>query len=242
MIAERIVTQLGLDLEYVMKVAVTATHRYKSYEIRKRTGGMRTIHHPSRELKLLQGWLMDSVFVHLPIHKAAFAYRRGVSIRNNAAVHVSQNYLLKIDFKDFFPSIKETDISRILESKSLARAGVELSAQDLHFIRRIVCREGALTIGAPSSPILSNAVMYEFDVYWSGESEGINVRYSRYADDVYFSTDRPGVLSDILERVRADLVLRQSPKLTINDAKTVFTSRKRRRLVTGLILTSDKQV
>ncbi len=90
--------------------------------------------------------------------------------------------------------------------------------------------------------ILSNAVMYDFDDYWYGESEAINVRYSRYADDLYFSTDQPRVLSGVLDRVRTDLGPRLSPKLTINDTKTVFTSRKRRRLITGLILTADKRV
>src|SRR5260370_12036764 len=242
MIAERIGAQLGLDLEYVEKVALTASYRYKSYTIPKRTGGMRTIHHPSRELKLLQGWLVDSVLSRLPVHKAALAYRNGISIRNHAAVHVGQNYLLKIDFKDFFPSIAEADITRILRHESLRRAGLELTAQDLQFVGRIVCRKVFLTIGAHSSPIIYNAVLFDFDDHWYEESERINVKYSRYADDLYFSTDRRGILSGVLDRVRADLAHRPSPRLTINDTKTVFTSRKRSRLVTGLILTSDKRI
>jgi retron-type reverse transcriptase len=242
MIAERIALELGLDLEYVTKVAATASHRYKSYTIPKRTGGTRTIHHPSRELKLFQGWLIDNILDRLPVHEAASAYRNGASIRKHAALHVGQNYLLKVDFENFFPSITQSDVAHLLGKGVLDKVGLELTIRDMEFVRRIVCRNGFLTIGAPSSPILSNAVMYDFDNYWYRETEGVNVRYSRYADDLYFSTNQRGVLSDLLQRLRIDIRRRSSPKLSINDAKTAFTSRKRKRLVTGLVLTADKRI
>lgn len=242
MIAQRIAQQLGLDSEYVMNLAITASHRYKSYAIPKRTGGMRTIHHPSRELKLLQGWLVDNVLNHLPVHGAASAYRKGANVRKHATIHVAQNYLLKVDFENFFPSITRADIARILRQDSLAKAGLDLTAEDVDFVQRIVCRNGVLTIGAPSSPVVSNLVMYEFDDSWSKETEVIDVRYSRYADDLYFSTNDRGVLSGVLDRLRTDLHRRSSPALRINDAKTVFTSRKRKRLITGLVLTAAKKI
>lgn len=242
MIAERIAAQLSLDTEYVLKVAVTASHRYKSYQIPKRTGGMRTIHHPSRELKLFQGWLVDNVLNRLPVHGAAAAYRKGANVRKHAIIHVTQDYLLRIDFENFFPSITRADVARILTHDSLAKAGIDLTARDVDFVQRIVCRYGVLTIGAPSSPIISNLVMYEFDDRWSRETKAIDVRYSRYADDLYFSTNSRGVLSGVLDRLREDLHGRSSPTLRINDAKTVFTSRKRKRLITGLVLTADKKI
>lgn len=244
MIAERIATELRLDPKYVAKVARTASYRYKTYTIPKRTGGTRTIHHPSRELKLLQGWLVDNLFRHIAVHEAAAAYRKGSSIRRLAAIHVSQNYLLKVDFADFFPSITEADVIRVVAQLQFhsGTSGTNLTGDDLQFVKRIVCRNGALTIGAPSSPTLSNAVMYEFDAYWTEETKLIDVFYSRYADDLFFSTNRPGVLSDLIERLRVDIRSRRSPKLTINESKTVFTSRKRRRLLTGLVLTPDRKI
>ncbi len=241
MILQRMAPETGLVPSYVSLLALTASHRYKTYQIRKASGGFRTIDHPARELKLLQSWLVNNVFRLLPVHQAAFAYREGVSILAHASVHVSQSYMLKVDFRDFFPSVTSEDVIRVL----MANASVfseALSVEDYDLVRRLVCKSGRLTIGAPSSPILSNAVLFEFDSYWAGRCSRDDVKYSRYADDLYFSTNRPHVLSPILTELREDLNRRASPRLVINDAKTAFTSRKRRRLVTGLVLTSDKRV
>jgi hypothetical protein len=107
--------------------------------------------------------MADNLLSRLPIHEAASAYRKGASVHKHAAVHVAQNYLLKVDFQNFFPSITQTDIDRVLRHESPARASLSLTQEDVDFVKRIVCRRGALTIGAPSSPLVSNLVMYEFD-------------------------------------------------------------------------------
>jgi RNA-directed DNA polymerase len=222
-------------------MARTATHRYKTYQIPKASGGLRTIDHPARELKLLQAWLVDNVLAHLPVHPAAFAYRKGRGILNHAQVHAAQNYLLKVDFREFFPSITGRDISALLKTNArLFTPPLDLSDDPL--VRSLACKNDRLTIGAPSSPALSNAVMFDFDTYWAERCGRNEVIYSRYADDLYFSTNRPNVLSTILNELRADLMRRDSPKLYINDAKTAFSSRKRRRLVTGLVLASNREV
>jgi hypothetical protein len=84
-------------------------------------------------------------------------------------------------------------------------------------------------------------MMFKFDSYWTSRC-GSEIVYTRYADDSYFSTNMPNILSAILVELRAYLRGRASPALTINDRKTVFTSRKRKRLVTGLVLTSNREV
>jgi hypothetical protein len=68
------------------------------------------------------------------------------------------------------------------------------------------------------------------------------VTYTRYADDIYLSTRVPNVLSDLLKSVESYLSKQSFPKLRINNDKTVFTSRKRLRKVTGLVLTSDRKI
>ena len=228
---------LGLKPAYIALVAKTASHRYKTYEIRKKTGGLRTINHPARELKLLQSWLMENVFSRFPIHRSATAYKKGASTLLNAALHKNKNYLLKVDFENFFPSITGLDIVRLLHrNRSLTRRTLS-GESDVELVRRIVCREDHLTIGAPSSPTISNLVMFGFDKrQWSYCHER-HIVYSRYADDLYFSTNDHGVLEGLLADLRRYITDRASPVLRINERKTVFTSRKRRRLVTGLVLT-----
>ena len=111
-----------------------------------------------------------------------------------------------------------------------------------------VYRWGRLTIGAPSSPAISNAIMYEFDEFWHAESRRRGCAYSRYAGDLYgtrslyFSTDRPNTLAPILVDLREYIKSMKTPNLRINEEKMIFSSRKRRRLVTGLILTPGGEV
>jgi RNA-directed DNA polymerase len=242
MIVAKIASSLGLSPNYVALVARTASYRYKTYQIRKKTVGFRTINHPARELKLIQRWLVENLLVRLPVHNSATAYKKGANVYRNAAMHRMRNYLLKVDFKDFFPSIKGIDVSLMLRTNSKLLQGLISGPADVEIVRQFVCRAGELTIGAPSSPIISNLVMFGFDEEWSRYCHKKSIVYSRYADDLFFSTNQPNVLQGLLDDLRSNLRGRTSPSLKINEAKTVFTSRKRRRLVTGLVLSSTGEV
>jgi RNA-directed DNA polymerase len=239
MIAAKMAKGVHLKESYVQLVARTASHRYKVYDIPKKTGGTRTIYHPARELKLLQTWLVDTLLSKLPVHAAAAAYKPGSSVKKHANVHRHSKFLLRVDFRNFFPSITGRDVVGVLKKNFDSAGSFFSSPRDYEIVRRIVCRADQLTIGAPSSPVLSNAVMYGFDLDWASRCRTRSVAYTRYADDLYFSTNRPNILTPLLEELRSDLRHRKSPVLQINDEKTVFTSRKRRRLVTGVVITPE---
>lgn len=241
MILDDIAKSSGMERAYLAKIARSANFRYKTYTIPKRTGGTRTIDHPSKELKFLQTWLVGNLFHHLPVHDSVYSYREGVGVRQHANKHRRQNYLLRVDFANFFPSISAEDIKRLLR-KNQTNLPIYLSDKDYEVITSIACKDGHLTIGAPSSPILSNAVMYEFDVRWSSYCHSLGVVYSRYADDLYLSTNRPNVLTSILAGLHKSLSKQRWPQLRINEKKTTFTSRKRRRIVTGLVLSSENKI
>lgn len=241
MIIARIARSAGLDANFLARIAKTASHQYKTYSIPKKTGGMRVIAHPSKELKFLQRWLVDNLFTHLPVHDSVYSYRDGVGIRDHALVHARQNYLLRVDFSNFFPSIKASDIARLL-NENRERFPFRLNNQDIEIVCAIVCKNGQLTIGAPSSPILSNAVLYSVDKYWTTRCKRNDIAYSRYADDLYFSTREPNVLKGMFAEFQKYLGNLESPRLQINRDKTVFTSRKRKRHVTGLVLSSENKV
>ena len=119
---------------------------------------------------------------------------------------------------------------------------VDLAEQDIDTVLNIVCRNGQLTIGAPSSPAISNAILYTFDEIISENCRPQGVFYTRYADDISFSTNGPNVLSKVRHLVENTLRDQLSPRLHINDDKTSFTSKKRRRSVTGLTLTSENKI
>ncbi|HDZ00387.1 MAG TPA: hypothetical protein ENH52_02850 [Nitrospirae bacterium] len=82
--------------------------------LHKKDGARRKVYQPSKKLKLIQYWLINNVFQHLIVHESATAYLSGISIKDNAKKHQKNKYLLKLDFKNFFPSIKYSDFKPII--------------------------------------------------------------------------------------------------------------------------------
>lgn len=239
----RLADEFSLSEQEVLFLIKTAPFRYKVHEIDKRNGrGTRLIAQPTSDIKTLQRWLIKNYLEFLPVHPAATAYRHGRSIRDHAKLHARNSYLLKLDFKDFFPSILGTDFLKHIDRYASALRGEAELMVRLLFWAGKPRRELHLSIGAPSSPVISNSIMYLFDSALEEYCERIDATYTRYADDIAISTNRPHVLDEALGYVK-DLSRNVAyPRLTLNDAKTVFTSKKRQRQLTGLILTNDGTV
>ncbi|MCB4762029.1 MAG: retron St85 family RNA-directed DNA polymerase [Sulfurovum sp.] len=224
----------------IFQYASRASRRYKSYTIPKKTGGSRKIIQPSKELKEYQRYLIETIFNKLPVHDAVYSYREGRSIKQMAEKHIDARYLLRIDFKEFFPSIRGEHIREFLTS-NIHHIELSISDYDLTLINLLVCKSNKLTIGAPSSPIISNTILYELDKFLFDTCHAENIIYTRYADDLYFSTMCPNKLQTLLP------ILKQYLKtffirLAINEDKNIYTSKKRKQQVTGLTLTTDKKI
>ena len=238
MIIEQMAKELGLPAEFVVSLANGASHEYKKYEIPKRTGGSRIIYHPSRRLKALQRWLLRRVINLLPVHSAAVAYQANRSIFDNASAHSSSRYLLRMDLRDFFPSLTQDDVLRYMQSRITLFQG--WTGADIEVFCLLVTRHSRLTIGAPSSPALSNALCYDLDVQLHELSKRHSSTYTRYADDLFFSTDLP----DVLDRIEPAVVevirsLALPAGLELNAKKTRHSSKRGTRRVTGITLGSD---
>lgn len=244
LILEELASKLFISTAELVSFVNTAPYRYKVYSIPKRSGrGTRIIAQPTEVLKLMQRMVLDSYLKGLPVHDCATAYRDGVSIRENATAHLDSKYLLKMDFSDFFPSIGPGDlISHIKRHReSIAREDA-YAVKKIFFWAKKKDPVHRLSIGAPSSPFISNTLMYEFDCKVFEACSRISVRYTRYADDLTFTTNTRGVLSgllDVITRICAEI---EYPTLRINSEKTVFSSKGNNRHVTGLVLTNDNKV
>lgn len=228
----------------LLKLIRSAPMRYKVYTIPKRTPGqVRTIAQPAREVKALQYWVMANFLAQFPIDEAAMAYRQGRNIADNARPHAHSRFLLKLDFKDFFPSIRDVDFRRFVgaNAPSVIDSDVELLTRIL-FWRPKGTSQLCLAIGAPSSPLLSNIMLREFDREVSRFCSKLQIAYTRYADDLSFSAQASEVLSEAEAMVNALCARQQSPRLTLNREKTVRVSKKRSRRVTGLVLSNDGRV
>ena len=220
--------------------AKTCPHRYKVYEINKKNGGTRTIAHPSKELKYVQNVIVNVLKANLSIHRCAFAYVPNKNIKENALLHVKNPYILKMDFKDFFPSITPG-----LFFNECEKHNIHLSKEDEYLIANFLfwkkkrAHKLVLSIGAPSSPFISNFIMYSFDALINEYCVIHRIVYSRYADDLTFSTNTANYLSNLPLIVSKLLKELYGNSMEINLLKTSFSSKKHNRHITGITITND---
>jgi hypothetical protein len=187
---------------------------------------------------------MDEVFSYLPVHDCAVAYKEGASIRKNAERHKNNQFLSKFDFSDFFGSITELDVFAHL----VRFFSEKLTEQSIKDIARISCikhRDSVglcLSVGAPSSPVLSNSIMYSFDVEVEAWCAKRSIVYTRYADDLTFSSNEKGLSACIEPFLISLLRDLPYPSLSLNSKKTVHVSKKHQRRVTGLVISNEGAV
>lgn len=236
-------SETGLSILEVRRIIHSAPIRYKDYSIPKKNGDPRPISQPAREVKMLQRAFCKLVLEKLPVHRCAMAYKSGSSILENAIVHAGDGPVLKMDFENFFPSIQKHDWVRYCRKTGCITDETDISlSSQLLFRKAKGDRYLRMAIGAPSSPMLSNILMFEFDEIISEAVSKDKVRYTRYADDLTFSAPRTGHLTGVIKTVKRTLRDLTTPKLRINERKTVHATRKYHRGVTGLTLSNDGRV
>lgn len=238
-IIEKIANELKLDQSYISRIVERSSYYYKEYTVPKRNGEPRSIAQPSSELKTLQYWVSHKILSKLPVSTAAYAYKKGDSIKRHAQLHAKSRFFLHADIRNFFPSIKSLHLNPILrENKHIFEdIGLDLE-ESLVDIRKICFRKDSLSIGAVSSPVISNVVMYSFDEIMLEYCKANGYLYSRYADDIYISS-KSYIPKDVLTFLQRELV---KCGFTMNYSKTKFCSSKSRRKVTGLVITNDSRI
>ena len=232
MLIDKIHAETGVEIRALIEIARSANHLYKEYSIPKRSEGFRTIHHPTPRLKLVQRWIANRVISKLPISDAATAYVRGKSLKHNAGPHLGSSYILKMDFSNFFPSLKQEDLYEILQKQGY-------KSFDIEFINKICFLDGALTIGAPSSPSISNAIMFDLDNQISSYCQEERMRFTRYADDLTISSNSRDQLLEAIEKITFIVQSKRSPSIKINTKKTSLIGSGSHQRVTGLTLATS---
>jgi RNA-directed DNA polymerase len=241
----KLLKKLQGDHRFKSLLLLTPSKHYKVYQIPKRKLGFRTIAQPTSAVKNFQRKIITLLVSQVKLHDSAMAYREGLSIKDNAEKHKKSTYILKIDFENFFNSLTPR-----LFFKALDRQSIKYSKNDKHaleetlFWNRSKRANGklVLSVGAPSSPLISNLVMYSFDQSIQNMCDKKNVIYTRYADDLTFSTNEKGLLIDIFKKTRLILKKEFGKSLQINESKTIFSSKGHNRHVTGVTLTNNNKL
>ncbi|EPG6063581.1 RNA-directed DNA polymerase [Proteus mirabilis] len=219
-----------------------APMKYKVYTIPKRTSGQRVIAHPAIRLKKIQRALVVLLQEYMFIHQKAMAYKTGSSIKKNAELHRTNDYILKIDFNDFFNSITPDLFVNYCNNLGLKLTSAEMNALiKILFWNKSKKNDGklVLSVGAPSSPFISNVILYSFDEIVDNYCNERNIVYSRYADDLSFSTKEKNILFSVPEFIKKQLNKLFSNAITINELKTTFSSKAHNRHITGVTIDND---
>jgi len=220
----------------------TAPNDYHTFQIPKRTGGMRTITAPEPELKAAQTEMLKTLYKIQPaMHNSAYAYIPQRSCYNALQRHQENNskWFLKIDLKDFFPSCTKTFVKEQL--KNLYPFCL-YSPAELKPLFDLCFYKNALPQGAPTSPYLSNLVMIPIDYAINHTLYNYNRHhfvYTRYADDLLISCNEKFDKDEILQVLHD--IFKETP-FKINTEKTRFGSISGRNWNLGLMLNKDNNI
>lgn len=235
-------------LSYILYILDPA-RRYRSFEIPKAAGGVRKIHAPEPQLKLLQKRLADlltdclsEIESHTPERrKVSHAFQKKRSIVTNAAAHCGRRYVLNLDLKDFFGTINFGRVRGFF----IADRNFKLHEAVATAIAQIACHENALPQGAPCSPVISNLIGHILDARLIRLARDYGCTYTRYADDLTFSTNR-GDFPRAMARKRLlskhyviGRQLKNAIKVSgfsVNSSKTRLQFRVSRQEATGLVV------
>ena len=233
-----LLAHLGVSPKELKKIWWYRAAMYKEFSIAKGSGKLRRITAPDKRLKMLQrklAPLLDQLYrVRNPVH----GFVPGRSVKSNAEAHTNRRYVVNLDLKDFFPSITENRVRGVLQAIGVDRRVSEIVA-------RLCCYNGHLPQGAPTSPVLSNMICYRLDTLLLRVAKAARAIYTRYADDITFSTFQPpaglfeaaippsgrfapaALATNLLEVVTGN-------GFAINPDKAHYADRHARRIVTGL--------
>lgn len=251
--------RVGVSYQGLRAIAERHQNPYRHFSVRKRSGGLRRISVPSPELMRVQRWLAVHVLNPLAVHHSSYAFKPGSSIVKCASRHCGARWLVKMDIAGFFSSISEIQIYRVfralgyqgLVAFELARLTTHSPGLSPRYTlatwRGRGCHEvipsynnahlGYLPQGAPTSPMLSNLIMCDADAKIESVAKTFGLNYTRYSDDLTFSTRGNDFTRSRATRLVANITLLLARMgLYPQERKTKIVPPGARKVVLGLIV------
>jgi retron-type reverse transcriptase len=184
------------ELEWFANLKGIGSGRLAHYHYRiidKGAGEFRIIEAPKPELKELQLWILREILEKIPAHPAAHGFVKGRSIQSFVAPHTGKRVVLKMDLRDFFPSIRGVRIQALFRTMGYPETVADLlggiCTNAIRGDAPAIYQRPHLPQGAPSSPALANLCAWRLDCRLSGLARKLDADYTRYADDLAFSGD-----------------------------------------------------
>ena len=216
---------LGFSARTLYAVSNNLTKHYHETKLPKKSGGFRKLSVPDQVLKAIQKRITEVLLIYMPVSRYAMAYRFGSSTFQNARYHVGKQIVLKLDILHFFDSIRYSDV----KDKAFPTAIYE---EPLRILLTMLCyHKDALPQGAPSSPAITNIILYEFDEQIGQWCRERNIAYTRYCDDMTFSGDFDP--AEVICLVRQEL---KKLGFLLNEQKTRIQRPGQQQTVTGIVV------
>lgn len=223
---------------YVRKVE--DDRKYSKFHITKKSGGEREISAPIPPLRFIQkklNYILQNIYEpYYCVH--GFVNKR--SILTNASRHTKQRYVANIDLKDFFPSINFGRVRGMFMANPF-----NFNSAVATFLSQICCNNNQLPQGAPTSPPISNCICFRLDAQLLSLAKEHGCRYTRYADDLSFSTYLPVLSVEIMlldddKQKNIPVVGKRLMKIIndngfeVNEKKIRLRDSRQRQVITGL--------
>jgi retron-type reverse transcriptase len=246
---EEVAKAIGISLKELWFFAIHRERErqphYVTFAIPKRSGGKRLIMAPKRRLKAIQRTLLELLVRKLPLSEYAHAFRRGRSIRSGAEPHVGKRFVLKLDLKDFFPSVTFARVRGLLiaygysypVATTLAVVMTEAERQPVEVdgkVFHVPVGQRHCVQGAPTSPGICNALLLRLDHRLAGLAKKRGLVYTRYADDLTFSGEVDRTTAHKFRCIVSRIVLEEG--FVIHPDKTRLMGQGNRQTVTGLVV------
>jgi len=216
---------LGIKEDALKTLIKDKDRHYHSFYIPKNNGGRRLISAPTDYLRAIQKRVLRNILEKVPIHPSANGFKRQKSIITNAKNHTGQEIVLKIDIKEFFPSITYQRVKGVYMNLGYPEGVADA-------LTGLTTYKGRLPMGAPTSPYLSNIVASRLDRRFANLAEKMDFKYSRYADDLAFSsTDR-----NFTRYIPFFKKIIEDEGFEVNEEKIVIARKGGRQKVTGVVV------
>ncbi|MCQ2073394.1 MAG: reverse transcriptase family protein [Bacteroidaceae bacterium] len=221
---------LGYEYSYLLAVCNSQELCYKKYEIPKKNGGSRILEEPLPSLKEIQYWILKNILEPISsvkVSPAAKAFMPNKCLRDNARFHKSKNCIVALDLHDFFGSVHYGSVFTVFQS-------IGYTKQVCTMLANLCICHNALPQGAPTSPMLSNLVFKHLDDKIFSYCRRRNIMYTRYADDLTFSSNNLNA-SCVIKYIK---MIVHTQGFRINDEKTKVMGKGMQQNVTGVIVRS----
>lgn len=229
---------------------VSTVDHYKRFKVPKRNGRDRLISAPKSKLKLAQTWINKEILNNLEPENEAMAFRSGKNILHNALLHSNQGNVIRMDLKDFFPSITFPRVRGLFHSMGyssgiasvLALLCTDSEKKEIEFESKkqyVSVGPRVLPQGAPTSPAISNLLASQLDKRIRGYLKFIDNKwsYTRYADDLVLSHPNKNIEVGRLLAYLNNVI--HDEGFIVNPTKTIIMRSPHRQMVNGLVMSKN---